>query len=297
MLLPKLPESVDQGIWRIGTSGWSYPPRAGSGTWTGIFYPLRKIDELQFYSKYFNSVEINSTFYRPCAPATAKGWVERTPAEFEFTVKVWQQFTHTREAISTEDVAVFKDGLSPIAAARKLGSLLFQFPTSFHCDDATRDRLRLLLGVFEEYPKAVELRHRSWDENLDVLDESNALPVFIDEPKFRDSTRQVLRGREGVLYVRLHGRRAGKWWSHDHRDERYDYLYSEDEVRKQASRLKVVAAEQQIRKAYVFFNNHPGGKAVANAVMLRAELGIPIVEPLPETFRQKFPRLAMPGGI
>ena len=283
--------NADRHIWRVGTSGWSYPPRSGAGTWTGVFYPLRKTDELQFYSRYFNCVEVNSTFYRPCAPSTAEGWVERTPADFEFTVKVWQQFTHNREAISQEDLRVFKEGLAPIAAAGKIGSLLFQFPASFHCDDGTRDRLRLILSFFEDYPKAVELRHRTWDENLDVLDDAKAIPVFIDEPKFRDSTRQSLRSRDGVLYMRLHGRRAGKWWSHDHRDERYDYIYSSEEIRRHATRLQAVSMEQQIRKAYVFFNNHPGAKAVANALMLRSDLGIPLIEPIPETLQAKFPEL------
>jgi uncharacterized protein YecE (DUF72 family) len=287
-----LRESADQSIWRVGTSGWSYPPRSGAGTWTGVFYPLKKTDELHFYSGYFNTVEVNSTFYRPCGPSTAEGWAQRTPADFEFTVKVWQQFTHTRETISSEDVRVFKEGVAPIAAAQKLGSLLFQFPASFHCDDGTRDRLRLMLSLFEDYPKAVELRHRTWDENLDVLDDWNAVPVFIDEPKFRGSTRQALRSRDGILYVRLHGRRAAKWWSHDHRDERYDYLYSGEEIRKHANRLQAVAAEQKIRKAYVFFNNHPGAKAVANAVMLRSELGIPVAEPLPAALQANFPELA-----
>lgn len=290
--LLKLPGSDNPGIWRVGTSGWSYPPRTGAGTWTGVFYPLRKVDELGFYSRYFDSVEINSTFYHPCSPKTAEGWAARTPENFEFTIKVWQQFTHNTNAIAAGDLAVFKEGIAPIAAAGKLGSLLLQFPTSFHCDDETRDRLRALLEVFADYPKAIELRHRSWDDNLDVLDESNAVPVFIDEPKFRDSTRQKLHSREGVLYVRFHGRQAEKWWHHEHRDERYDYLYSREEIQVHARNLKAVADAEAIQKAYVFFNNHPGAKAVANAVMLRSELGLPPNESLPESLLTAFPIIA-----
>jgi len=255
---------------------------------------LRKTDELQFYSRYFNTVEINSSFYRPCAPSTAAGWAQRTPSDFEFTVKAWQQFTHSRDEIAQKDVDVFREGLTPIADSGKLGCLLFQFPASFHCDDATRDRLRALMQIFEQYPKAVELRHRSWDDNMDVLDDTNAVPVFIDEPKFRDSTRQALRGKEGILYVRFHGRRALKWWNHDHRDERYDYLYTKEEIHKHAGRLQAVASEQRIRKAYVFFNNHPGAKAVVNAVMLREELGIAANEPLPDSLLEKYPEIGPP---
>jgi uncharacterized protein YecE (DUF72 family) len=286
-----LPENDSKHVWKIGTSGWSYPPRTGAGTWTGVFYPLRKIDELQFYSVYFDTVEINSTFYHPCSPKTAAGWVERTPAHFEFTVKAWQQLTHTSEAVREVDLGVFKDGIAPLHDAGKLGGILFQFPASFRYRDDTRDRLRALLQHFEGYPKAVELRHRSWDEHLEVLDDENAVPVFIDEPKFRDSTRVKLQGLGGVLYIRFHGRRAEKWWHHEHRDERYDYLYSPKEIHTHAGRLQAVVAEQRIQKAYVFFNNHPGGKAVANAVMLRAELGVGVTEPLPESLTKAFPDL------
>jgi uncharacterized protein YecE (DUF72 family) len=284
-----LPESDNTRVWRIGTSGWSYPTRSGRGTWTGVFYPLKKVDELQFYAAYFDTVEINSTFYRPCNPKTAEGWVHRTPEDFEFTVKVWQQFTHNREAILLSDIALFKEGIAPIAAAGKLASILFQFPTSFHCDDATRDRLRALLQHFENYPTAVELRHRSWDDHLDVLDELNAVPVFIDEPKFRDSTRQSLRGRGATLYVRFHGRQGEKWWHHEHRDERYDYLYSAKEIHTQAERLRTVVSQEAIQRAYIFFNNHPGAKAVVNAVMLKRELGVSLAEPLPESLVKAFP--------
>jgi uncharacterized protein YecE (DUF72 family) len=284
-----LRKSDSPGIWRIGTSGWSYPPRSGSGSWTGLFYPLRKVDELQFYSRYFDVVEVNSTFYRPCSPKTAEGWVTRTPPEFEFTAKVWQQFTHTRDPVSADDITTFREGIAPLAAAGRLGSLLFQFPTSFHCDDDTRDRLRSLLEQFADYPKVVELRHRSWDDHLDILDDSNAVPVFIDEPKFRDSTHQKLSSRRGMLYIRFHGRQAEKWWHHEHRNERYDYLYSTEEIRTHAGRLQTAASTQGIEKAYVFFNNHPGAKAVVNAAMLRTELGIPLQEPLPDSLVSAYP--------
>src|SRR5262245_50324235 len=121
----------DTGIWRVGTSGWSYPPNTGAGTWTGVFYPFRKTDELKFYSRYFNTVEVNSTFYRPCSPKAAENWAARTPDNFEFTVKVWQVFTHSREPWSQADLDEFRAGLRPLAESRKLGCLLLQFPASF----------------------------------------------------------------------------------------------------------------------------------------------------------------------
>jgi uncharacterized protein YecE (DUF72 family) len=122
-----------------------------------------------------------------------------------------------------------------------------------------------------------------------VLEETHSVPVFIDEPKFRDSTRQRLGSRRGILYARFHGRQAEKWWHHEHRNERYDYLYSEEEIRPHAELLRRVAGEQAIEKAYVFFNNHPGAKAIVNAVMLRKELGVPVTEELPSTLKAMFP--------
>src|SRR5437870_8404453 len=167
------------GVWRVGTSGWSYPPNTGPGSWTGMFYPLSKTDELKFYSRYFNAVEINSTFYRPCAPKTAESWVKRTPADFEFTVKAWQQFTHKKGEWTIEEVKQFKEGISPLIEANKLGCILFQFPASFKYTPEVMDRLKSLLELFEDQPKAIEVRHRSWEEVLPSLASFNAVPAFI----------------------------------------------------------------------------------------------------------------------
>jgi len=277
---------------RIGTSGWSYPPNTGPGSWTGIFYPLSKTDELKFYSRFFNTVEVNSTFYRPCAPKTAENWVKRTPPEFEFTVKVWQQFTHNKGDWSAEDMAVFKEGIRPLVEANKLGCLLFQFPASFKHSAEDQDKLRVLLDLFPDCFKAVELRHRSWDDALPVLASLNAVPVFIDEPKFKDSIRQDFESIGGpIFYLRLHGRRFEKWWRHEHRNERYDYLYKPEELQPYTIRLKSVLENKDIQRAYIFFNNHPGAKAVANAVMMRAQLDIPVKAELPATLIEKFPEL------
>ena len=215
------------GVWRIGTSGWSYPPSTGPGSWTGVFYPLTRTDELKFYSRYFNAVEINSTFYRPCARKTAENWARRTPDDFEFTVKVWQQFTHKKGEWTEAEAEEFKSGIAPLIEADKLGCILFQFPASLRCTPESEDRLKSLLDVFGGYPKAVEFRHRSWGDALPVLQSFDAVPAFIDEPKFEDSIRQDLEAGAGrLLYLRMHGRKFDKWWRHEHRNERYDYLYT-----------------------------------------------------------------------
>jgi uncharacterized protein YecE (DUF72 family) len=280
------------GVWRIGTSGWSYPPNTGPGSWTGVFYPLSKVDELKFYSRYFNTVEINSTFYRPCSPKTAESWVKRTPAGFEFTVKAWQEFTHKTNPWTAEDAQQFKQGIAPLAQALKLGCILFQFPASFKQSADNLDRLMSLLEFFAAYPKAVELRHRSWGDDPPDLAPFNAAPAYIDEPKFKDSIRQDIASPSGAfLYLRLHGRRFEKWWRHEHRNERYDYLYTKEELTPYAVRLKSVIENRDVQRAYIFFNNHPGAKSVANAVMLRTQLDVPVAVELPETLVEKFPEL------
>src|SRR3954467_5078983 len=157
---------------RIGTSGWNYP--SGRGTWNGVFYPpsrgrAKTFDELSFYAEHFNTVEVNSAFYGQPRPDVSRKWTERTPRDFEFSVKLYQKFTHpkmykqqfTRGVAATDgkdDVLVdallkpnapdlddFKRGIDPIASAGKLGALLAQFPPSFKSEPVSVDYLEWLL--------------------------------------------------------------------------------------------------------------------------------------------------------
>jgi uncharacterized protein YecE (DUF72 family) len=218
--------------------------------------------------------------------------VKRTPADFEFTVKAWQQFTHSKREWSGADVEEFRAGIAPLVEADKLGCLLFQFPASFKNSLESLDRLKELLHLFRDCPKAVELRHSSWDEVWPSLTPLNAVPVFIDEPKFKDSIRQEFEPAAGqFLYLRFHGRQYEKWWRHEHRNERYDYLYKPEELRPYAIRLKSVFENKDLQRAYIFFNNHPSAKAVANAVMMRAQLDVPVEAELPDRLLEKYPEI------
>jgi uncharacterized protein YecE (DUF72 family) len=189
-------------VFRIGTSGWSYPP-SGEGTWKGVFYPPGKVDELSYYADRFNTVEVNSTFYRPPAPGVVWKWAQKTPPNFEFTVKLWQKFTHPEmfvqttgkdATISQADVDMFTEGLDPLVKAKKLGCLLVQFPPRFHFEEQNRQHLESTLRSFRNFPLAVELRHKSWSDRLDetekLLNSYGASLVYIDEPKFRFSIQQ-----------------------------------------------------------------------------------------------------------
>ncbi len=285
---------------RIGTSGWNYPS-GGYGPWTGVFYPLkqgqavpgekRKFDELEYYAERFNTVEINNTFYRPPAAKTSQSWATRTPEGFEFSLKLFQQFTHKRDVTQT-DVDGFKRGLEPLAEAGKLGALLCQFPASFKRVDESVAYLTWLLKTFVDYRLAVELRHRSWSdrfgETITLLNEHDAAFVHIDEPKFRTSIRQnQLPNITTFYYLRAHGRNAKKWWHHEHKDERYDYLYSAAEMAEFGETLKAV--RQIVPKTYAYMNNHADAKSVANAVELKHFLDEPIEGTYPDEFIARYP--------
>lgn len=288
---------------RIGTSGWNYP--TGKGTWNGVFYPLpedreRGFDELRFYSERFNTVEINSTFYGQPRANAALGWVKRTPQDFEFTVKLYQKFTHPgmtidRTPVAQADVDAFKGGIEPLAAAGKLGPLLIQFPFSFqHVPDAV-DYLNWLLNAFRDYHLAVELRHRSWsdaqEETRALLNHYRAAWVQIDEPKFESSIRQDLSaGDSEIYYVRFHGRNAKEWWDHAESEDRYNYFYSEEELEPIAEKAR--AARDLKKKVYLLMNNHFSAQSIANATTLKKMLDEPITARMPAELVERFPDLA-----
>ena len=147
---------------RIGPAGWSY------ADWRGRVYPESagtKFDTLALVAKYFDTVEINSSFYFPPAPATARTWLRRIEhnPNFVFTAKLHKVFTHKRGQATTEDEKAFREGLDPLAAAEKLGALLIQFPWSFKNELEERGYLTQLVARFKDYPLVVELRHESWN--------------------------------------------------------------------------------------------------------------------------------------
>ncbi len=275
----------------IGTSGWSYPK--GEGTWTGYFYPMGKINELEYYSQFFNTVEVNSSFYRPPNPGYVYNWVRRVPKDFLFTVKLWQKFTHPRmyedstgrEAIiSQDDVDLFNYGIEPLVKYGKLGALLAQFPPSFRNDSYGRQILEAVIKTFRQYRLAVELRHRSWSDDKNIaqlLRENNVAWVQIDEPKFKFSVAKELPLTSDLAYFRFHGRNAEMWWKGDS-ETRYRYLYSPEEIDELANRVKL--AREQTKLAFAFFNNHWQGYAPRNAIDMIKTLELPVKEPrlLPE---------------
>ena len=267
----------------IGTSGWSYP--SGKGTWNGVFYPKprpRGFDELRYYAERFGSVEVNSTFYRMPEVALSEGWLRRTPDDFQFAIKLYQKFTHPEMYlkrggvsdwdVSRVDVELFREGIKPLVGAGRLAALLVQFPSSFHDQTATRDYLAWLLEAFRGLPMAVELRHRTWFADgagtEDLLTSLGAAWVAGDSPVSRNESQ----GDAGsLLYVRLHGRNTANWWQHEHAEDRYNYSYSAEELTPFADRARRATAAG--KRVAIYFNNHFSAKAVANADVLRAQVG------------------------
>ena len=308
------------GQLRIGTSGWNYP--SGRGTWNGVFYPPARqrpkdFDELAYYAEHFDTVEVNTTFYGQPRADVSRNWAARTPAGFEFSVKLYQKFTHPgmyRERVTktlaeasdadaidalaqptAADLDEFRRGIAPLADAGKLGALLAQFPPSFKSGPQSRDYVAALLRSLADFPVAVELRHRSWSDalgdTLSLLNAFRAAWVQIDEPKFTFSIRQnYLPNVTGFYYMRLHGRNAARWWRHDAAEDRYDYLYSAEELKEFAETAD--AARRLVKKTYLYTNNHFSAKSIANAAMIKQQLGEPLEGEYPSSFIERFPGLA-----
>ena len=255
---------------RIGPAGWSYKD------WDGVVYPPHggRFDALAYLADFFDTIEINSPFYR-IPPAThAKSWVRRVSRNprFRFTTKVWRGFTHESGPPGEADLRAFRDYLDPMMEAGRLGAVLLQFPWSFHNTQESRERLVRLFAGFVDYPRALEVRHSSFQEDsfFQFLDQHNVAWVNIDQPLFQDSVKPGGVTTGPLAYVRFHGRNYDKWFSHAESWERYNYLYSQEELDPWLARIESMSRN---RETYVITNNHFRGQAIVNAGDLKRSLG------------------------
>jgi uncharacterized protein YecE (DUF72 family) len=276
---------------RIGPAGWSY------ADWEGIVYPSprpRDFHESSYLAQFFDIIEINTSFYQPIRPKLAEQWIEQVAANprFEFTAKVWQKLTHGDDA-SNRDYASVREGFNVLRNAKRLGAVLLQFPFSFHHTPENLVRLERLAEEFSGYSLVVEVRHSSWnDADVERLLRARGIGLCnIDQPVIGRSRRPSENATSEIGYIRLHGRRYDTWFSDDPelpRHERYNYLYSADELRPWAERIKHVAA--RAKSTYVITNNHYSGKGVVNALELLNLLEGKKVK-LPEPLRKHYPHL------
>jgi len=252
----------------IGPAGWSY------ADWEGIVYPHKKphgFHPAAYLAQFFDTIEINTSFYNPIRPEVAASWVDKVhhnPA-FQFSAKLWKRFTHDRDA-SLEDEKVCKKGFEPLAAAGRLGAVLLQFPWSFKNTKENHEYMSGLCVQFAEFPLVVEVRHSSWNqpEVLARLREQGVGFCNIDQP---------------------HGRNYEHWFTaNEHPQERYNYLYTMEELKPWAERISNVAKASEV--VFVVTNNHFEGKAIANAFQLTSLLrGEPLN--IPASIVQHYPQL------
>jgi uncharacterized protein YecE (DUF72 family) len=287
---------------RIGTAGWSYKD------WEGVFYPPgmrhRKVHPLEYLGRFFDTAEINTSFYGPLKPELVKLWC-RTVAgvnrRFLFTAKLYRAFTHSPSAVmeptsaatirpTDEDEIRTREGLDALASEGKLGALLVQFPVSFKNTSLNREYLERLLRQFIEYPRVVEVRESSWN-NPDTLAEFARMSVGfcnIDQPVLGKSLAPTEYVTAPIAYVRLHGRNYDQWFDSDNRNDRYNYLYKERELEDWKERIENVAHRAQT--TYVITNNHFESKAGVNAIELKSMLSGKRVS-APPTLMQRYPEL------
>jgi uncharacterized protein YecE (DUF72 family) len=270
----------------LGCSGWNYADTSDKGGWTNVFYPDSSTKRLRYYSQFFNTVEMDSTFYHKfysnMTKGTFIGMVRATPDKFQFSVKVPETITHEkrldirRGAIT--DFEEFLDKISPLKIAKKLGAILIQLPPSFNVNDFKNiDAFLDRLPNSHNYDYAVEFRHPSWKTEgpWEMLKHYNIAAVITDSPP-----RENLHFLSDVIVtadhalIRLHGRNTkGHYW--------YNYLYTKEELKPWAEKVLQLRKGTKILRAY--FNNHWGGKAVVNALQFKEMTSN---SPLPENQRK-----------
>jgi uncharacterized protein YecE (DUF72 family) len=316
---------------RIGPAGWAYKD------WSGVVYPSPRpkgFHEATYLAQFFDTIEINTSFYRPLRVEQAGQWIARVAANprFLFTAKLWQRFTHD-PAPGAGDEREVRLGFDVLMNAGKLGAVLVQFPFAFHRTEENVAHLGGLLRRFAVYPLVAEFRHASWNvhETFALLREHRAGFCNIDQPIIGRSLEPSAEVTSEIGYVRLHGRRYDTWCANSKptnakarnsaggeqpagsigptgaRDffpqndftvqdgkvvipafERYNYLYSEQELLPWAERVETVRATA--KSTYVVTNNHYLGKGVVNALQLISILkGLKVA--VPETLRKTYPSL------
>jgi uncharacterized protein YecE (DUF72 family) len=288
---------IEPNTVRVGTAGWSYKD------WDGVFYPpgmaRRKQHPLEYLARFFDTTEINTSFYGPLKPEWAKLWCRKVAAvnkNFLFTAKLYRAFTHSPIAVmeptsaatirpTDEDELRTREGLDAIAGEGRLGALLIQFPVSFKNTSLNREYLDRLLRQFIEYPRVVEVRHSSWNDaaTLTAFAQKNVGFCNIDQPVLGCSLAPTEHVTGTIGYVRLHGRNYEHWFADqssasqssanpgsdsDRRDDRYNYLYNERELA--GWKEKIASVAERALTTYVITNNHFESKAGVNALELKA---------------------------
>jgi uncharacterized protein YecE (DUF72 family) len=252
---------------RLGTSGFSYKD------WVGPVYPqeLPQWQWLQHYAKSFDTVELNVTYYRIPTKKMVQGWIDRTPDHFLFSVKAHRSITHERQ---DPDFTAYVGSIEALSSSGKLACVLAQFPHSFHNNQHNREYLRNLRDGLADLPVVIEFRALDWvsEEIFDHLSELNFGYCCVDEPDLPKLMPRTARVTGPIAYVRFHGRNAQKWWRHDQAWERYDYTYSEEELKEWVPKIRDLDGQAPLTVVYA--NNHYKGQSVDTTRKLQRLLAL-----------------------
>ncbi len=248
----------------VGTAGFSY------ADWKGVFYPqeMKQQQYLEYYCRRFPCVELDYTYYRQPVAKNMKAMAEKVHSGFRFTVKAHKTLTHEIPPahLLVEEMDTFKSGVEPLSEAGNLGCILFQFPWSYRYSRANLDYVLSLKTKMPLAPPVVEFRNREWarDDVFRGLKDEGIAFCVVDEPDLKTLFPRIMRVTSNPAYIRFHGRNAKQWFDHTHAWERYDYLYSEIELRSWLPNIRKMS--EAAEDTYVLFNNCHAGKAATNAL-------------------------------
>jgi len=256
----------------IGCSGWSYDDSYEKGGWVKAFYPDSQTKKLQFYSRFFDTAEMDATFYEKfymyMTRETFTAMTRATPDSFQFSIKVPETVTHDNRLDMNKGAAAlfdeFLEKISPLKHAYKLGAILIQLPPSFTVGQF-KNTEKFLDRLPRGYDYAIEFRHPSWDTEgpWELLRHYNIAAVMTDSPapdKLQFLSQPTVTARHS--FIRWHGRQV---------KPRYNYLYSKDELKPWVDKVKQISLETSVVRGY--FNNHYGARAIVNAIEFKEMLG------------------------
>lgn len=247
----------------IGTSGYSYKD------WEGGFYPERfgASNYLEFYGRYFNTVEINSTYYCLPNPYMFFNILKKVPDNFLFSCKAHSSITHKRNA-DEDTFKYFLKSINILKDANRLGAVLFQFPYSFYFNNNNIGYIEKLKNKFPGIEMVIEFRNAGWlnEKVFGFLQKQDIGFCNVDEPGLPNLLPPTNISTNEIFYLRFHGRNKEKWWKCKEAFERYDYMYEKEELEEWIPKIKDASAKA--KKSLIYFNNHYKAKAVKSADML-----------------------------
>jgi uncharacterized protein YecE (DUF72 family) len=285
--------------YNIGTAGWSYKD------WVPSFYPKSqsgRFDWLQFYSHYFNCVEVNSTYYTYISPKIVEGWIRKVENsdEFVFHIKLHQDFTHKRK-FDEQNIKAVRYNIDLLKKSERFGGLLIQFPYSFAFNGSAAQHIQKIRDIFSDISCFVEVRHSSWKNSraYEFFKVNNLTFCTIDQPQIGQAIEFDPIITNDKAYIRFHGRNIeawkksldnfGKQKTYEEQSSRYQYLYLPGELIEITQKIKSI--ENKVKEINVIMNNHPQGDAVANAFELIHLLEEKIKVEMPNTIVKAYPRL------